>query len=194
MNCVKFLILCFYRKTLLFSHELTVLSTLHSEIEGMCVSAIDSTSGIITGRPFGGVVILIRKTLRQYCNVIFYDDPQVTGLEIKCVLDSVHLLNVYLPYQCHDNYDDYVEYLDKISANIEGCVTSKLAVIGDFNAAVESNFERELLTFCKDRGLIISDYEFFRRVYDQFTYVSEAHAQLRGWITLFVVTTCIVIL
>ena len=148
----------FLQETLLFSHELSMLSTLHPEFEGMGVSAIDSTSGIITGRPFGGVAILIRKKLRQYCNFIFYDDPRITGLEIKCVLDSVHLINVYLPYQCHDNYDDYVEYLGKISAIIEGCATSKLAVIGDFNAAVETNFERELLTFCTDRGLIISDY------------------------------------
>ena len=118
----------FLQETLLFSHELSMLSTLHPEFEGMGVSAIDSTSGIITGRPFGGVVILIRKMLRQYCNFIFYDDPRITGLEIKCVLDSVHLINVYLPYQCHDNYDDYVEYLGKISAIIEGCATSKLAV------------------------------------------------------------------
>ena len=48
-----------------------MLSTLHPECKGMGVSAIDSTSGIFTGRPFGGVAILIRKTLRQYCNFIF---------------------------------------------------------------------------------------------------------------------------
>ena len=51
----------FLQETLLFSHELSMLSTLHPEFEGMGVSAIDSTSGIITGRPFGGVAILIRK-------------------------------------------------------------------------------------------------------------------------------------
>ena len=61
----------FLQETLLFSHELSMLSTLHPEFEGMGVSAIDSTSGIITGRPFGGVAILIRKKLRQYCNFIF---------------------------------------------------------------------------------------------------------------------------
>ena len=92
---------------------------------------------------------------------------------------------MYLPYQCHDNYDDYVEYLGKISAIIEGCATSKLAVIGDFNAAVETNFERELLTFCTDRGRIISDYQFFGRVSDQFTYVSDAHGTT-SWLDHFI--------
>ena len=38
----------FLQETLLFSHELSMLSTLHPEFEGMGVSAIDSTSGIIT--------------------------------------------------------------------------------------------------------------------------------------------------
>ena len=34
----------------------------------MGVSAIDSSSGIISVRPFGGVAILIRKKVKQYCN------------------------------------------------------------------------------------------------------------------------------
>ena len=65
----------FLQETLLFPHELSMLSTLHPDFEGMGVSAIDSTSGIITittGRPFGGVAILSRKILRQYYNYIFF--------------------------------------------------------------------------------------------------------------------------
>ena len=75
----------------------------------MGVSAIESTSGIISGRPFEGVAILIRKKLRQYCNFLFYDDARVIGLELKFLSDNIYLLNVYLPYQCHDTYDAYVE-------------------------------------------------------------------------------------
>ena len=45
-------------------------------------------------------------------------------------------MNVYLPYQCHGNFDIYVEYIGKISAILEDCTFSKLAVIGDFNAAI----------------------------------------------------------
>ena len=40
----------FLRETLLLTHELSILSTLHPEFEGMGVSAIDRSSGIITGR------------------------------------------------------------------------------------------------------------------------------------------------
>ena len=93
----------------------------------MGVSAIDSISGIISGRPFEGVAILIRKKLRQNCAFLFYDDARIIGLELKFLSDNTYLLNVYFRYQCHNNYDDYVEYIAKIiSAIIEDCSTSKL--------------------------------------------------------------------
>ena len=62
------------------------------------------------------------------------------GLEYKNIDDFIYFMNVYLPYQCH-NYDNYVEYIEKISAILQNCTTSKLAVIGDFNAAVNTTFE-----------------------------------------------------
>ena len=107
---MKFLMLCFYRKPCYF--HMNYLCYLPS-IQNLKVSVLVMYSGIITGRPFGGVAILIRKKLRQYCNFIFYDDPRRTRLEIKCVLytASVHLLNVYLSDLCHDNYDDYLRVL-----------------------------------------------------------------------------------
>ena len=59
------------QETLLFTHELSILSTIPPEFEGMGLTAIDSSSGIISGRPFGGVAILIRNKMRQYCNNVF---------------------------------------------------------------------------------------------------------------------------
>ena len=98
---------------------------------------------------------------------------------------SIHLLNVYLPYQCHDNYDIYVEYIGKLSAIIEDCSTSKIAIIGDFNADVGTAFETELLSFCADRELIISDHDFFGRCSDKYTYVSDAHSTT-SWLDHFI--------
>ena len=86
---------------------------------------------------------------------LFYDDARIIGLELKFLSDNIYLLNVYLPYQCHGNYDANVEYIGKISAIIEDCSTSKLAIIGDINAKVGTIFESELISFCSDRQLII---------------------------------------
>ena len=173
--CEQFDII-FLQETLLFKHELPVLSNIHPEFEGMGISAIDDTSNILTGRPYGGVAILIRKLLRPVCEFEFYDDTRMIGLEVKHLKERLYFINVYLPYQCPDNYDVYAEYLGKISAIVEDCHSTKIAIIGDFNAAVGTTFEDELLELCTHHKLIIADYEKYGRTSNQFTYVSDAHS------------------
>ena len=101
----------FLQETLLFPHELSVLSTAHPEFEGMGVSVIDTTERIIVGRPYGGVAILINKELREYCNFLFYDDPRIMGIEFKSITDCIYFMNVYMPYQCTDQGWGQVQYL-----------------------------------------------------------------------------------
>ena len=175
----------FLQETLLFPHELSVLSTAHPEFEGMGVSAIDTTERIIVGRPCGGVAILIRKELREYCNFLFYDDPRIMGIEVKSITDCIYFMNVYMPYQCTDNYDCYVEYLGKISAILEECTTTKIAIVGDFNAAVSTSFETEFLALCESQNLVISDYQLLGRLSEQFTFVSDAHSTT-SWLDHFI--------
>ena len=50
-----------------------------------------------------------------------------------------------MPYQCDDNCDLFVEYIGKISSLMEESVTSNLIVLGDYNAAVDTVLESELL-------------------------------------------------
>ena len=95
---------------------------------------------------------------------------------------------MYLPYQCPDNYDFYVEYLGKISATIEDCHCSKIAIIGDFNAAVGTTFADELLELCTKHELIISDYDKdCVRLISLFMLAMLIVPHL-GWITLYVVS------
>ena len=108
------------------------------------------------------VAILIRKQLGPFCEFALYDNLRMMALEVKHFIDNLYFINEYLPYQCPDNYDLYVdllEYLGKISAIIEDCQCSKIAIIGDFNAAVGTTFEDELLELCTKHELIISNYD-----------------------------------
>ena len=70
------------------------------------------------------------------------------GLEVTHSKEKLCFINVYLPYQCLDNYDLYVEYLGKLSAIVEDSHSTKIAIISDFNAAVGTTFEDELLELC----------------------------------------------
>ena len=153
----------------------------------MGISAIDDTSHILAGRPYGGVAILIRKLFRPVCEFEFYDDNRMIGLEVKHLKEMLYFINVYLLYQCSDNYDLYAEYLGKISVIVEHCHSTKIAIIGDFNAAVGTTFEDELLELCTHHKLIIADYENYGRTSNQLLMSATLTVARRGWITLYVV-------
>ena len=81
-----------------------------------------------------------------------------------------------MPFQHDDNYAMYMEYIGKISASIEDSDISNFIILGDFNSAVDTAFESELLEFCTSYDLSMSDYEFYGQDLGQFTYVSDAHS------------------
>ena len=101
--CDKYDII-FLQETLLFKHELPMLSKVHPGFEGMGISAIDDTSGILSGRPYDGLAILVRRKLRPLCDFIFYDDTRIMGMKINNNNECLYFMNVYLPYQCPNNY------------------------------------------------------------------------------------------
>ena len=101
----------FIQELWLFKYELNMLCNISSDFEGIGLSAMDDSYSIIQGRPYGGVGILIRKSLRYCTNFVFYDSSRILGCEI--ISNNVkHLfINVYMPHQCEDNYNSYVEQL-----------------------------------------------------------------------------------
>ena len=54
--------LIFLQEIWLFTYELSILSTINSEFESFSLSAIDDSNGIVQGRPYGGIGILMRKS------------------------------------------------------------------------------------------------------------------------------------
>ena len=80
-----------------------------------------------------------------------------------------------MPYQCDDNFEMFMEYIGRISALIEESPTSNIAIVGDLNAALDTQFEAELQEFCNNLSLVISDCMFYGRTSGKFTHVSDAH-------------------
>ena len=71
---------------------------------------------------------LIRKSFRPIANCHTYEDSRLLGITIKSDTESLHFLNTYLPYQCDDKYDLYVEYLGKIVPTVDESSTSHIVV------------------------------------------------------------------
>ena len=59
--------------------------------------------------------------------------------------------------------------------------STNVIVLGDFNAAVNSTFENELIAMCDIYQLVISDYRKYGRNSGQHTYVSDAHNSI-SWL------------
>ena len=81
--------------------------------------------------------------------------------------------NVYMPFDCADNYDDYLYNLGIIESLRDEINTYHFCVIGDFNASLDRGlFGRELVQFCSNNNLIISDVDALPD--DSYTFLSSA--------------------
>lgn len=171
----------FLQETWLYRDELNLLNSVHADFDGFGISAIDDSNGPISGRPFGGLGIIWRKSLGNCIKIHNYEDPRMLGIEVTSESVTCLFINVYMPYQSDANYESYMNCLGKVAALIEESETTKIAVIGDFNAATDTVFYRELLRWCETFGMSISDMEFLGKDSGTFTYVSEAH-QTTSWL------------
>ena len=83
--------LIFIQESWLFQYELPILSRIDSEFEGFGLSAIDDTTNIVQGRPYGGMAILIRKKYRSMAHFHTYQCSRLLGVELTCI---------YVIYKC----------------------------------------------------------------------------------------------
>ncbi len=169
------------QETWLLDTELQVLSNIHKEFYSKGISAMDTSNGIITGRPYGGLAILWRKTIGSTAVPCLYDDERIMGLQITGSNAKLLLINTYLPCSSTDNLDEYAMYLSKLDSIIMASDTVYNMVLGDFNAdtSMDNNgctnhlFGRELVSFCKSNNLILSDLR--RLPNNSYTFISHAH-------------------
>ena len=100
----------FLQETWLTEQELHILSSIDDRFYAWGTSAMDTSSEVLRGRPYGGTAILWRKDLGG-CSVIDMEDCRLMCLEIFCDNKSLILINVYLPYDSCDNLDDFLFHL-----------------------------------------------------------------------------------
>jgi len=66
----------------LLPFELGLLNNIHDDFIGIGVSAVDITSDLLKGRPYGGTAILYNKALVSGTNVINCDEPRMCAISI----------------------------------------------------------------------------------------------------------------
>ena len=87
----------FLQETWMSRAQLPTLSNINNEFVGYGLSSLKDEEQIYTGRPFGGISVLWRKTLNKYCSIITYDCDRILGLQFTCGF-SLHFFYVYIYY------------------------------------------------------------------------------------------------
>ena len=129
--------------------ELSMLSSIHSDYLASGTSAINVTSDICTGRPYGGTAILYNKKLVKAIQVVDINEARYTAITVTTDVGPMLLVNVYMPtdYGDLDCYTEYVEMCAKISTLYSDSDAVFLIVIGDFNCTRPLGFVRSSSSF-----------------------------------------------
>ncbi len=102
--------------------------------------------------------MLWRKTLNIDMNIIKYEDhKRLMVIHIKSTKHDLSLLNVYMPIESEENFDDFTLYMYKIHTIVRKNGTVNNIAIGDFNANLRkaSMFGTELHRFVSNKGYLI---------------------------------------
>jgi len=157
----------------LLPHELSMLSMMHPEFLAVAKSAVNITSDILIGRPYGGTAILYRKNLEHNVIVVDSSDPRVCALKLLTNHGPVLFICVHLPTDTGDVecIENYIATCANITALCEDCDSVHYVIAGDFNCHKGSRFYRCLHNFVVDNKLCMSDYS---RLVDAVTYCNDA--------------------
>ena len=167
-------VLC-VQETFLAKQHLEGLNSIHKDFHGAGESTTDLCSKVVRGRIPGGVATLWNKKYDQLVNVIRLGVDWAIGLELCCSDKKLIILNVYTPYECYQNEDEYLSRMAFIMSFIQDNPSTCICVVGDMNSDVSdanSLFGKHLMQFCVDSGLILSSKVLLPD--NSYTYISEA--------------------
>ncbi len=112
------------------------------------------SSGVLSGRPFGGTAILIRKYIAPYCSRVITDNPRITA--IHCCIDKSNtdlvISSLYMPWsdRSADQLIEYESTVGCLQGIIDRHIGCSFIFAGDLNVSKDrSNASSTLMhNFC----------------------------------------------
>lgn len=179
-------------------HDLDFLHSIDKDFGCCGTSAVDTSDGIIKGRPYGGVALLWRKSVFPNVARVECENPRIVAarIELSCTgggggdgcaigCREALLCSVYMPTDSHENLLEFTECLGTLEALCECSAVQAVYMLGDYNAHPGELFSSELSCFCDEHDWICVDEKFLEK--ETFTYLSDAHGTTR-WLDHCVVT------
>lgn len=175
------------QETWLLPCDLTFLAEVHEDFGSTGTSAVDTSAGILRGRPFGGVAVLWRKSVFQCVSVVNCMNPRITAIRVVTNDRPLLIFSVYMPTDCAENIIEFTDCLGTINAVIAESDVESAFILGDFNAHLHERFYKELVNFSAEQDWTCADIAKLGLSSDTFTFISEAHGCTR-WLDHCLVT------
>ena len=149
-----------FQETWLSKQNLRILNSLHSSFDGLGVAKVDESNDIIQGRYSGGVAFMWHKDLGRNIKRIDLSVDWCVAIEVNLGSTKFILFNVYLPFQCFENEDEYISCLGYIKTFLEDIDCTNFLIMGDWNANLGNSgttiFRPYMLDFCEENQLFLS--------------------------------------
>lgn len=167
----------------LLPSELGLLANTHCDFYGFGHSAVDVTSNVLIGRPYGGTAVLYRKSLCNIVTTLPFSCSCITGLKLSTDCGPLLLLTVYMPteYNDSDSLEKYIEVCANLSAIVTDSDIPHVVIVGDFNCQPGTRFFKVLAHFMEDNNLVMTDLSVLGATNAVFTYCSDSGSNT-SWI------------
>ena len=146
LQCIDIVLL---QETWLLNSNLLDLADIHDDYLFGGKSGVDSTSGILSGRPHGGVAILWNKSLSHQVEVIDIGNKRLFAIKIKLdTNETLLMINVYMPCDNRSKSvvnEDYQTVIDDIEHVLLSLDYDSAIIYGDFNTCLNRNNAHSLL-------------------------------------------------
>ena len=110
----------------------TEFSNISKEFSFSAVCGMDNKE-ILKGRPYGGCAILWRSNLTGKIELIESSSRRLCAVKYQTPSFNLLLINVYLPYECDENSDEFFDQLVCIETLISSNLDCNLIIGGDCN-------------------------------------------------------------
>lgn len=152
--------------------DLSFFNSFHADFVAYSSSPVDLSAELLLGRPYGGIAVLVRRSMEGNVKLLNCDDTRFMVLEFIDNEKRFALINTYLPhYDNGRNLEEYINVLAKINTIITEYGFNDCIFMGDMNCHIGTRLYHELLEFCNDNQLSIVDVN--RLPADSFTYISD---------------------
>jgi hypothetical protein len=147
----------FLQEHWLIENQFNVFNDIDKDFSFSAVCGMDNRH-ILQGRPYGGCAIFWRSNLNGKITTLDSNSRRLCAIKYQTPTLKFLLINVYLPYECNENSDEFVDQLIHIETLILSNLDCYVIIGGDCNVDFSRTTPHTALldSFCANNCLKIA--------------------------------------